>query len=79
VSDNGVGIGSGTGLKNIRVRLAGICGKTAVLSVNGLPEGGVAATVQLAGAGVTSNYQRAASPAAAVRCFMYRVRAADST
>jgi len=55
VSDNGVGIGrgpsatagSGTGLKNIRERLAGIYGETAVLSVSGLPEGGVAATVQL--------------------------------
>jgi len=30
------------------VRLAGIYNETSVVSVNGLPEGGVAATVQLA-------------------------------
>jgi len=55
VSDNGVGIGygpsgnagSGTGLKNIRERLAGIYEGRASLSVNSLPEGGVAATVHL--------------------------------
>lgn len=53
VEDNGVGLGgaptqgSGTGLQNIRGRLHGIFGERAKLSIAGLPQGGVLASVSI--------------------------------
>lgn len=53
VQDDGVGLGGaatqggGTGLQNIRERLQGIYGERARLSIAGLPQGGVLASVTL--------------------------------
>lgn len=53
VQDDGVGLGgaptqgSGTGLQNIRGRLQGIYGERARLSIAGLPQGGVLASVSI--------------------------------
>lgn len=53
VQDDGVGLGgaatqgSGTGLQNIRERLRGIYGDDARLSITGMPQGGVLASVTI--------------------------------